>query len=254
VIRTAVVLGLLFGSLGAIGNERYIVPVWGTSIQGAAGRYSSTLSITNLATETATVRVTGILPALSDDCATSCDNSQWTLQRQQTFVVDEGTEIVFNGKIVRLGAFVLESDQPVHIESEVYRYPAAVVTQTVSIARSWLPAGVSIIPRGAPLAPEGSSFRLYLVNPNDFTVRVAYSYGNRASAASVPAGSMAVLTLPVPGGSDTGASGSSRIAADVLESHGADITVSCDFPYLAATSSLAPSFRPAVVLALPLLR
>jgi hypothetical protein len=227
--------------------ERYIIPVWGQNVRGANATYTGVIATTNRGDTTATVAVRKIMPILWHDCAFPCPVDQWTVPPHITRVIsDQGGAIFLGGRMMDLGAVEIESDAPVDVVAEVFSgsWNNASGWQSVEVARDWI-TGSSMIARAIP---DSGTFRLYLINPNDFPLRFEYrsDYGGHGSAV-VPAERTLAIDLDSSFLCPPGCGGAERPTG-----FGFPIYVDADFPYLAAANSRSHSLSPDVRIARPL--
>ncbi|HJW93412.1 MAG TPA: hypothetical protein VJ901_07320 [Thermoanaerobaculia bacterium] len=226
-------------------SERYIIPVWGQFVQGASATYTGTIVTTNVGDTPATVTVKKIIPILEQPCVGSCTLLQWTLSGRSTQVIsDQGPAIYGDGHALALGAVEIESDQPIEVASEIFSQDAnnAIGWQSVEVGRDWI-TGPSMIARGIPWI---GTFRLYLINPNDFAIRFEYhsDYGKPA-ATLVAANSIAVIDL------DSKFLGP-LVGAEHPTGSAFPIYINAEFPYLAAAVIKSRAVSPDVRIARPL--
>lgn len=244
-MRIALGLSLFVLTVASSASERYIIPIWGQYVHGASATYTGTIATTNLSDKTAAVTVAKIVPILEHPCIGSCAADTWTLPPYGTRLIsDQLTAIYRDGRQLDLGAVEIESDRPINVASEIFTggWNDASGWQSVEVARDWI-TGSSLIPRAIPW--EGT-FRLYLINPNDFPMRFDYKsdYGKSATA-SVAADSIAVIDLDRSFlGIDIGVEMPTGTAFPVY--------VNADFPYLAAAVVKSRAVSPDVRIARPL--
>lgn len=229
--------------------ERYIIPVWGQDVHGANATYTGVIATTNRGDTTATVTVRKIMPILWHDCSFPCTVNYWTVPPRFTRVIsDQGGGIFLDGRMLDLGAVEIESDAPIDVAGEVFSgsWNNAIAWQSVEVARDWI-TGSSMVARAIP---ESGTFRLYLINPNDFPVRFDYrtDYGGHGSAV-VPAERTAAIDLDSSFLCSRGCGGAERPTGS-----GFTMYVDADFPYLAATNSRSRWSSPDVRIARPLTR
>jgi len=251
-IRCLVIAISTLAVLPALGAETYIVPIWGTSVRGAAGMYGSVISFTNTGDESVTVRVTDVVPiqysSEPNPCSLlACGDSEWVVRPHSTQTSESG--IIFKNKILELGGLILEASAPLHVESDIYLRATHLVDQwqSVQIATGWLTGG-SIIPRAIPTQGAGTDhFKLYLLNPNDYPIRIDYSarpYG--LGSANVSAHAIQIVELPISFACPAGCA-----VIEPPTGSGRDIELQSDFPYLAASTLSSMALPPAVRVALP---
>jgi len=157
--------------------------------------------------------------------------------------------VFFRQKRLILGTIVLESSARLHIESEIHlraTHPAE-AWQSVQIAPAWL-VGDSVIPRAIPdHAGESDYFKLYLINPNDFPIRIDYSaHPSGSGTAVIAARAIEVVTLPVSFACPNGCGSGERPTGS-----GESVELTSAFPYLAASVSPSVALPPVVRKALP---
>jgi hypothetical protein len=159
--------------------DTYTVPIYGFA-QGASGSYSSGLFITNPNPTEVTVTVTEMYALQSVPCL-DCSSIQVKID---PFGFRPFTEIPRAGnQQLQLGAFTLESTQPIQIEAWVFTNPPPGprscpidYRQQIPIIRNFAPGGSKTwIP--AALALGGQGTNLFIINPNSFAIRVGYSVG-----------------------------------------------------------------------------
>ena len=156
----------------------------------------------------------------------------------------------FKQRRLFFGAIVLEASAPLHVESDIsLRAPSYLLEswQSVQIAPAWLVAR-SVIPRAIPVhSDESDYFKLYLINPNDFPIRIDYSaHPNGRGTAMIAARAIEVITLPATFACPEGCGGIERPTGS-----GDSVELMSDFPYLAASVSHSMQLPPLVHVALP---
>lgn len=249
--RAIQVIFLIFSfALPSLAAERYIIPIWGLFVRGANVSYTGAVALTNLSDKAATVTVTKIVPIKDEVCVINCNIGQAELPPYSTTVISD-SKFTHNGRGLLYGAVEIESDQPLHVTNEIFSTEGDLFTgsvvpkswQSVEIARDWI-TGASIIPRAIP--ESGGTFRLYLINPNDFPIRFDYRspYG-KAGSAVVSADSITIVDLD---STFLGAVGGAEHPIGM----GFSVFVNADFPYLAAAVSKSPTLSPDVRIAHPL--
>ena len=190
-----------------------------------------------------------IVPIEDEVCLIDCNIGQAELPPHSTMVISD-SKFTRNGRGLIYGAVEIESDQPLHVASEIFgtegdRFSGSTIPkswQSVEIARDWI-SGASIIPRAIP---ESGTFRLYLINPNDHPIRFDYHspYGKSGSAMAGADG-IAIVDLD---STFLGAAG----GAEHPTGTGFAVFVNADFPYLAAAVTKSSTLSPDVRIARPL--
>ena len=180
-LPAAVLIGSFLPAPFALASEKYIVPVFGVQVRGFDGVYSSTLSLTNPSLQPIAARITDVLPLSTGACEECRDLPDLTVGPQRTVVISDqaAPRIAVGSSDLLLGAFVLEADRPLFVESEIFRAPALHASvaewQVVEIARDWIPGGqVSILPRVIPPEQSFASFNLFLINPSSSPARFEF--------------------------------------------------------------------------------
>lgn len=190
-------------------QTQYIIPVFGTGLEGADALWNSHILISNPQTTSVTVRVQQILTYASVAC--DCPGASSVVIPPRATRALEAVSL--NGRLLRLGAVLLSADAPVTVESWVQgnAYVDNVArVQQVKIVTEWLdPTDYIWIPMiFGGLVPEATN--LFLVNPNSFAIRVHYDGPPGHADYDVPAEAMVIERLtytPVtPGGFPQGIS------------------------------------------------
>ncbi len=238
----ALALMLAAVTLPARGEEQWIIPVYGTHVQGVGNTYDSILALGNPTASTAHVRVTDILPVTSAPC-TECRllNTEIIIPAHGTKRFSSETALAVDAQTLLLGAAVITADQPIEIRSEVvatargdYRW------QTVEIARDWL-TGRSRIDRA--MRGDEESTNLFLINPNSFEIEIEYSTDRGGFGKTLVPPHSSVFRILQPGWWCPG--GCSWIAIIDL-GRGVNLEFNSSSKYLAATSNPSRLLAPVV--------
>ena len=232
--------------------EKYIIPVFGVQVRGVEGVYSSTLSLTNTSEAPVAARIADVMPMLTAPCdhCGPIAGDMLVFPGRTLVISDQGAPRIAAGNgDLALGALVIEADEPLVVESEVFvaPFPHAAITgwACVEIARDWIPGGrESILPRVIPPFQFFPTFNLFLINPNDSAARFEYwtDCGGRGVSVAAPH-STAMVALSINFlGNTCGADGN----APEPTGFALPLHVRADAPYLAAVSTRSPTLPPVV--------
>lgn len=223
--RALLLAGCLLSVSTFASEARYIVPVYGTDVEGVNGRWYSNLIAMNSLPEPTDVRVLRVFPILPGGCTRNFPTVLFNVLPHSSRAFGwPGAQLCAG---FHLGALELATDHEIDIQTVVSN---GTTSQLVEVARDWVqPDHRSTIFSAFTSGPVN----LFLINPNDHEINVEYwtDWGGRGSIA-VPADSGIFVTLDSSFACPTGCGSGTQPFA-----YGKDLHLWSEFAYLGAASS-----------------